>query len=171
MPNRSTPAWGLGRLSRDSLDDTNLPRVDGHYSDCHDTSTPGCGSGAMRNKWSQSVTGGGAASSGPPVVGAPGGLPAGALGGPPARYALRWTAFACFGERRLGALRVHPYEYDANYPPQKDRGFARGACVDVPGSSTRHAEPASDRPLRPARQVLRTPRERLLPPARLPHRT
>ena len=29
------------------------------------------------------------------VVGAPGGLPAEALGGPPSRYALRWTAFAC----------------------------------------------------------------------------
>src|SRR2546429_2466671 len=73
----------------------------------------------MRKKWSKSVTGGGAAQAGPPVVGAPGGLPAGALGGPPSRYALRWTAFACFGERRLGALRVHPYKYDANYPPQE----------------------------------------------------
>ena len=28
------------------------------------------------------------------VVGAPGGLPAEALRGPPSRYALRWTAFA-----------------------------------------------------------------------------
>ena len=30
----------------------------------------------------------------PSVVGAPGGLPAEALGGPPSRCALRWTAFA-----------------------------------------------------------------------------
>ena len=29
------------------------------------------------------------------MVGAPGGLPAEALRGPPSRYALRWTAFAC----------------------------------------------------------------------------
>jgi len=25
----------------------------------------------------------------------------------------------------VGALRVHPHKHDANYPPQKDRGFAR----------------------------------------------
>ncbi len=36
LPNRSTPAWGLRRLSRESLDDTNLPKVDGPYGDdCH----------------------------------------------------------------------------------------------------------------------------------------
>ena len=29
------------------------------------------------------------------MVGAPGGLPAEALGGPPSRFAFRWTAFAC----------------------------------------------------------------------------
>ena len=38
-------------------------------------------------------------------------------------------------------------------------------------SSTRNAEPPSGPLLRPARQELRTPRERLLPLARLPHRT
>ena len=40
----------------------------------------------------------GPALAGPPspgVVGAPGGLPAEAVRGPPSRYALRWTAFAC----------------------------------------------------------------------------
>jgi len=26
----------------------------------------------------------------------------------------------------VGAVRVHPHKDDANYPPQKDRGFARG---------------------------------------------
>ena len=31
----------------------------------------------------------------------------------------------------VGAHRVHPHKHDANYPPQKDRGFARGARTDV----------------------------------------
>ena len=29
----------------------------------------------------------------------------------------------------VGARRVHPHEHYANYPPQKDRGFARGAAL------------------------------------------
>jgi len=28
----------------------------------------------------------------------------------------------------VGALRVHPHKYDANFPSQEDRGFARGGC-------------------------------------------
>jgi hypothetical protein len=31
----------------------------------------------------------------------------------------------------VGALRVHPHEHYANYPPQEDRGFAGDARVDV----------------------------------------
>jgi len=33
--------------------------------------------------------------------------------------------------RLVGALRVHPHKHYANYPLQKDRGFARGALVYV----------------------------------------
>jgi hypothetical protein len=53
--------------------------------------------GAIKNVWSQRVTGGGAASSGPPVV----------------------AQLVC-------ALRVYPHKHDANYPSQRDRGLARG---------------------------------------------
>jgi hypothetical protein len=31
----------------------------------------------------------------------------------------------------VGALRVHPHKRYANYPLQKDRGFARGARVEA----------------------------------------
>ncbi len=31
----------------------------------------------------------------------------------------------------VGAIRVHPHKHYANYPPQKDRGFARGGHVAV----------------------------------------
>src|SRR5262245_379103 len=29
----------------------------------------------------------------------------------------------------VGALRIHPHKHDANFPPKKDRGFARGGRV------------------------------------------
>jgi hypothetical protein len=31
----------------------------------------------------------------------------------------------------VGALQVHPHKHYANYPPQEDRGCARGAQLDV----------------------------------------
>jgi len=44
-------------------------------------------------------------------------------------YSAQWWAHL------VGALRVHPHKHDANYPPQKDRGFARGGRVEVDPTS------------------------------------
>src|SRR6266498_44719 len=48
----------------------------------------------------------------------------------------RWPARAEWWAQLVGALRVCPHKHWADYPPQEDRGFARGGRVYLLSEST-----------------------------------